>query len=147
MFDWLIKWLFWNWSNYDWIDSNYYNDIHKYLTKEDINNIINKLKRRLSPIINKQKFIKWEKHQIKIKFLSSQMNNWCISAFITVTNHYRKVQKSFHWIFKSRCWNLKDYWVYEFVYKWKNKLWYDDYEQDKEEKCYMWHWSKKNRCY
>ena len=36
MFDWLINWLFKNWDNYNWIDSNYYNDIHKFLTREEI---------------------------------------------------------------------------------------------------------------
>lgn len=146
MFNWLINWLFWNWNNYDWIESNYYNDIHKYLTQAEIEQIINRFKKWLSHYIDKQKIVNWEKLQIRIKFLHKQTNSWCISVLITVTNHYKKKRKSFHWIFREKCWNLHNYWVYEYKHSWKNSIWFDEYIQDKKEKCFNWHWSTKNKC-
>ena len=144
MFDWLINWLFKNWDNYNWIDSNYYNDIHKFLTREEILKIVEMFRKDKNHVVKKFIKVDWEKYQINIKHLRWQCNNWNISVLIESTNHYRKVKKAFHWVYKENCWSTKDYWVYEFTYLWKNEDWFDSYRQSDTEKCYLWHWSKKN---
>lgn len=144
MFDWLLNCLFKSWDNYEWISVNYYKDIHTILTNEEINSLIKNFRNWQNSLVKRKELINWQTHKITFKYLVKQTNNWNLSIFITVTNNYKKIQKSFHWVFNEKCWNLKDYWVYEFTYLWKNEDWFDSYRQSDTEKCYLWHWSKKN---